>query len=158
MFEMLPRCIDMVAQERAARAACLPVRTEHEMIGHELRAILEQVAEGDLALATVEQIALVDSDPRQRAPLRCQGVALAGQLLLADQQSLARGEPFLAGADTVIHDALLFSSTSHRFRGDPADHGAARLLEDGNAADIRNIERRAAFLGACSKRLLIALV
>jgi len=78
------------------------------MIGHELRAIVEQVAEGDLALAAIEQIALVDSDPRQRAPLRCQGAALAGQLLLANQQGLARSEPFLAGADTVIHDALLF--------------------------------------------------
>ena len=56
--------VEMVGQERAARAALLPARTEHEVIDDQLAAAVEQVGQRLLATGSVEHIGLVDLDPR----------------------------------------------------------------------------------------------
>src|SRR4030095_3577326 len=97
MLEMPARAVDMVGAERAADAAFLPVRPEHEMLDHELAAPVEQVGERHLATRPVEYIGLVDLHPGQLAALGTELVALARELFLLRQQRLARGDPFPAG-------------------------------------------------------------
>src|SRR5712671_8013826 len=76
LFEMLPRRVDMVSGERAARADMIRVRRQHEVIDGELPAAAEQVAERAFALGPCEDIRLLDPDPGQLPALGAQGVQL----------------------------------------------------------------------------------
>src|SRR5581483_10899144 len=91
----------VVGPERAAGTALPPVRPEHEVIDEQLARAGEQVRKGLFALGSLENVVLVDPHPRQGAPLRAQPVALPCELLLLDQQRLARGKPILARYDVV---------------------------------------------------------
>src|SRR4029450_2905927 len=51
----------------------------------------------------VEYIGLVDLHPGQLAALGTELVALARELFLLRQQRFARGDPFLAGNDRMLH-------------------------------------------------------
>jgi len=55
----------------------------------------------------VEYIGLVDLDPRQRAPVRAQAVALPGKLLLLDEMLPMLGQPLIPRHDSVLHVDLL---------------------------------------------------
>ena len=57
-------------QERAARAALVPARVEHEVVDDELAAALEQVEQARLAVRALEDVVLVDLDHRQLAGAR----------------------------------------------------------------------------------------
>jgi hypothetical protein len=72
---------DVVGQERAGRAAHIPVRVEHEVVDQQLAPLLEQLRQGGHAAAALEQVRLADLGHRQAAPLSVQRVALAGELL-----------------------------------------------------------------------------
>jgi len=99
---------DLVDAGRAARAAGLPIRTEHEVLDHELTPALEEVEQPDLAVRAGEAVVLVDAHHRQVPPRGVERVGLPRVLLLADQQLPAGVEPFFAGHDLgQAHGELL---------------------------------------------------
>src|SRR5260370_309790 len=105
--------VEVVGPERAARAALVPIRAEHEMLDDELATPLEQVAERHFALRRVEDIALLDLLPRQLAALARQLVAPAGEFLLLGEMGLLRLQPlFVRNNARCRHDALLRRSPS----------------------------------------------
>jgi len=76
----------------------------------QLGAAVEQAGEGLRAAAGLEQVVLLDRDPRQLASLSGQLVAAAGELLLLCQQLVALRLPLLLRACLVIsHVSLLLS-------------------------------------------------
>ncbi len=93
MRQVHVHAVGVVGHERAARAALLPARPEHEVLHQQLAAALEQVGERARALGRVEDVVLLDAHPGQRAALAGDLVAQAGQFLLARQQRLALGDP-----------------------------------------------------------------
>jgi len=101
--EVPVRAVDVVGQERAAWAALLPPRTEHEVIDDQLAAPVEQVGEGLLPVRPLEDVALLDPHPGQLAALGAQPIAQPGEFLLLAQELLARSEPVLARHKTVLH-------------------------------------------------------
>jgi len=82
MLEVRERAVDVIAQERTARATLLPIRTEHEMIEDQLTASVEEIGQRLFALRAVEDILLVDLDSRQLATLVAKRVSLMRELLL----------------------------------------------------------------------------
>ena len=70
-------------------------RAEHEVVDEQLRAAVEQLAQRLGALVGVEPVVLLNANPRQLAPLPRKLVAQPGVLLLAVEQLLACGEPFV---------------------------------------------------------------
>ena len=67
MLDVHQGSLDVVGFERAADAAFVPARPEHEVLDDELAAAVEQIGQRLLALRRVEQIGLVDLDPGQFA-------------------------------------------------------------------------------------------
>jgi hypothetical protein len=102
MLQVDQCAVDVVRQERAAGAAFLPARTEHEVIGHELAAAVEQVGQAPPALRAFECVDLIHADPRQLAALGAQLVAQPGEFLLFPQVLPAGLEPLFPGYDWVI--------------------------------------------------------
>src|SRR3984893_673869 len=91
----------MVGIERAAGAGRLVVGTEHEVVDQQLRAPAQELLQRPRPLGGLEEILLVDPYPRQLAPLACELIAHAGQLLLALEQLHASSEPLRAGVRPV---------------------------------------------------------
>src|SRR4029079_11734820 len=111
--------VEVVGPERAALAAGLPVRGEHEVVDDELGLAVEQVGEGRRAARALELVALGDLDPGQRAAGGAELVALAGELLLAGEQLLAGLDPLRSRNDLVVvgrHRVLLGGSWIRRVR------------------------------------------
>src|SRR3989338_6214934 len=92
--------IDMVGQERTARAALLPAGAEHEVVNDQLAASGEEIDETLGTLPALEDIRLVDPDPGQRPAFGAQLVALAGEGLFLVQQLPAFDPPLLPGDDS----------------------------------------------------------
>src|SRR5438094_871656 len=109
VVEVDDRAVEAVGPARAARAAGVPARAEHEVIDDELAAPVEQLGERLPAVAPFELIGLFHRLPRQRAPRCRELVAAARERLFLRQQLPARGEPFLGGYDrvTLCHRASL---------------------------------------------------
>src|SRR6201984_2225438 len=84
---------EIIAGHRAARAAgggpALDTRRKHEVIDDELAASLEQSEEARLAVRSVEDVILFDSDHWQAAAFRGQRVVYPCRGLLFDQQLIA---------------------------------------------------------------------
>src|SRR5208282_5984926 len=57
----------------------------------------------------LEDIRLLDLDPRQRAPLGGEPIAQPGQFLFPDQELLAGSEPLVARYDRVLHRSTSFN-------------------------------------------------
>src|SRR3954452_4887122 len=100
---MLPRRIDMVGGERAARADMVRARRQHEVIDGELAMAAEQIAKRAFALGAFEDIGLLDSDPGQLPALRAQCVEFVRHGTLPGEKRLAGGEPFFARNDGMLH-------------------------------------------------------
>ncbi len=64
--------IDMIRNERAARAAFLPVRAEHEVVHNQLAPAAEKIGQRLLALRPVKRVGLLDLLPRQFPALLAQ--------------------------------------------------------------------------------------
>ena len=84
---------------RAARAALVPRRVEHEVVDDELAAAVEEVSQAPCTVRAVEGIVLLDLDHGEPAPLGIHPVAVLGELLLVAQKLLALGEPFVPRHD-----------------------------------------------------------
>jgi hypothetical protein len=115
--EMDQRALHLVATERTANTALLPLRPEHEVLDDELAAAGEQVGERLLAIGPVEHIALVNLDPGQLAALARQLVMCPKMRFLLGEQRAARCQPFVAGDGLVrLHDGPLQWTGSGRLR------------------------------------------
>src|SRR5437870_9401096 len=97
MREVQVGAVDMIGQERAARALLVPLRTEHEVIDDQMAAPVEEVGERLLAVRPRQHVGLFDLDPGQLAALSAQFIAQPGEFLLLDQVLLSRSEPLLSG-------------------------------------------------------------
>src|SRR5271165_6971715 len=64
MLEVDEDAVDMIELEGATNAALAPAGTEHEMLDDQLAASAEEVGEGLLPVRPVENIRLLDLDPR----------------------------------------------------------------------------------------------
>ena len=104
----------VVRPERAARAAFVPIRPEHEVIYEELVSVGEQVGQRFLASGPHENIRLVNFHPRQPASLLAQGVTLLGEGLLLGEQDLARGKPLVSRHDLMRHGSISFRDNRRR--------------------------------------------
>src|SRR5262249_3513613 len=91
----------MVDLERAADTPRDLARPQHEMLDEELTAAFEQIRERHFPFRSVEDVLLLDPDPRQGTALPVHLVPLAGQVLLALEQLQALIEPL-----GVRHDAM----------------------------------------------------
>jgi hypothetical protein len=66
---MAKRTIDVLGLEGAADAGRIPIGMEHEVMDDELASTRKEIAEGFAAGRRIEEIGLVDPNPRQSAPL-----------------------------------------------------------------------------------------
>ena len=69
LLQVHSRSVKVVCQERAARAALLPSRAEHEVIHHQLAASFEQLRQRNLPRRPFENVALLHLLPRELATL-----------------------------------------------------------------------------------------
>src|SRR5271170_5992414 len=109
----------MVGPKRAVGAPLAVPRAEHEMVDDELALAREQLRKRLLPVRAVKDVVLPDPRPGQGAPPLFQPVVQPHELLLLDEELLARREPFLRRNDLVIlracpggelgHDVLRFS-------------------------------------------------
>ena len=95
------RLVEAVGDRRAARAALVPVGPVHEVVHEQLRTTSEEVGERGLPGFGVEAVVLLHRDPGERAPLRRERVAAAGELLLGGEQLEAGGAVLGRGAGRV---------------------------------------------------------
>src|SRR5271166_2513931 len=89
MLEMLPRRVDVIGDERAARANMVGARRQHEMIDGELAAAAEQVTERACTLGPFEDVGLVDPDPGQLPALGAERAEFVGHGALLGEKRLA---------------------------------------------------------------------
>jgi len=142
----------MIGKIGTARAAFAPIGAEHEMIDDQLAAAGEEIAESLLSRRRIEYVILLDLDPGECAPFGAKLVAGLGQRLLLGKMRLPRREPLVLGYDFVLHDQLhekqrregtmppRLADCLGRDRRHPADTCAARLAQDGDAADAWDVE------------------
>src|SRR5262249_54942749 len=107
------------------------VGSEHKVIDEKLRAPFEEVHQRGAALICLEAVLLVDPNPRQLLPLKCQLVAALRELLLRVEQFEPRCEPLFASPGVVrCHRSCLLPVVALAAKSGPLD------------AEYRKIERR----------------
>src|SRR5437763_384492 len=84
---------DLVDEHRAAVAARVLVRPEHEVVEEQLTASLEEVGQARLSVRAVEDVVLVDPDSRQPAALGGERVACPGGFLFLGKKRVVRCLP-----------------------------------------------------------------
>ena len=73
------------------------------MIDEELAVIAEEIGERLFAFGRIEDIGLVELDPRELVPFGAQLVAGSGEDLLLSEERLARGKPVFPRYNFVLH-------------------------------------------------------
>jgi len=97
------RAVEPVGQAGAARArAERVVRAEHDVVGEELRAPVEELGERLLAVLGVELVRLLDRDPGKRESLLLDLLVSLSLLGLELRQLLPGRLPFLPRSDRVL--------------------------------------------------------
>src|SRR6185295_5699685 len=86
MLEMRQGAIDMVGLERAADTALALVGAPHEMLDDELAAAVEEIGKRNLSFRRIEDVILLDLDPRQGEPRLVELIAPAREFLLLGKQ------------------------------------------------------------------------
>src|SRR5436190_17374151 len=96
------RAVELIAQVRAPRTGAeLVIGPEHDVVGEELRAAVEELGERPLPVLGVEPILLLHRDPGKPASLLGHPLAELGVLGLEPRKFIASRLPFLAGSDLV---------------------------------------------------------
>src|SRR5438105_15344525 len=94
--------VELIAQVRAPRAGAeLVVGPEHDGVGEELRASVEELGERPLPILGVELVLLLHRDPGKLASLLGHPLVEFGVLGLELRKFIASRLPFLAGSDLV---------------------------------------------------------
>src|SRR5262249_49253685 len=112
--EMRDRAVKAIGDHRATGTAFIPFRAEHEVVDDELAATTEKIGEGFLAGGRIEDVVLLDLEPRELAALPGDVVAQASQFLFFGEKFFARGHPFGGRDDFVVlqrggtHDCFSF--------------------------------------------------
>src|SRR5215207_9772072 len=115
--EVGDRRIEVVRDEGAAGATRVLVvdpvpEAEHEVVDEQLRAAVEELGKRLRPLVGLEAVLLFDRHPGQLLPLARKLVVAACELLLALQQPLACGPPFLARAGPSRHQSASSASAA----------------------------------------------
>src|SRR5262249_62167118 len=98
--------VEALRPERAALAALLPLRGEHEVVHRQLAPAVEEVGQGLPPLGSVEEVGFLHPQPGERPPLGAQRVTPPGELLLLGEELLARRQPFVPRS-SELHRRLL---------------------------------------------------
>src|SRR4051812_47659070 len=94
---------ELIAQVRTSRAGAVGVvGPEHDVVGEQLRAPVEELGERLLAVLGIEAVLLLDGNPRELTALFGHLLAELGVLGLELGQLIASGLPFLARCDLVV--------------------------------------------------------
>src|SRR5205807_2284760 len=94
--------VELIAQVRAPRAGAeLVIGPEHDVVGEELRAAVEELGERPLPVLGVELVVLLHRDPGELTALLGHALAELGVLGLELRKLIASRLPFLAGSDLV---------------------------------------------------------
>src|SRR5215217_8370907 len=100
---MHARGVELVAEVRAPRAgADLVIGPEHDVVGEELRAPVEELGKGLLPVLGVELVLLLDGHPGKPAPLLGHPLAELRVLGLELREFVASRLPVLAGSDLLL--------------------------------------------------------
>src|SRR5262245_63762370 len=106
--------VDGVGDRRVDRAAGLVAGPEHEVADEQLGAPVEELVQRPLALVRVEAVLLLDANPGKFASLARELVADPRVPLLAEEELLACGQPFLTGSDPAHRASFRVSSLKER--------------------------------------------
>jgi hypothetical protein len=109
MVEVHERPVELIGEARAARAGAeLIVGAEHDVVGEQLGAPVEQLRERSLAILGVKDVLLLHGYPRQRPALLRHPLAQLGVFRLERGQIRAGRLPLLPRSGLVIsHGDLL---------------------------------------------------
>ena len=100
---MHARGVELIPEVRAPGAgADLVVGPEHDVVGEQLRAPVEELGERLLPVLGVELVLLLHRDPGKLTPLLGHLLAELGVLGLELRELVASRLPFLAGSDLVV--------------------------------------------------------
>src|SRR5579864_241971 len=91
------RRIEMIREERTARAALLPSRSQHEVIDNQLVSPVKKLSQCLFSLWPLERVLLFHLFPGQLPPLPAQLVSQLGELFLFLQQLPSRRTPLILG-------------------------------------------------------------
>jgi hypothetical protein len=80
LVEVPHAAVEVVGDQRAAFAAGVPVRTEHEVVDEQLRASGDELRQRPRPLGGVELVELFDRHPGELAAHSCELVGTAGVL------------------------------------------------------------------------------
>jgi hypothetical protein len=86
---------EVVHGHRAPVASLILVGTEHEVVDEQLSAALEQIEQGRLAVRALEDVGLVDENPRQPAAVGGERIACARGFLFPGEQLVASRLPLV---------------------------------------------------------------
>ena len=89
----------LVRPGRAARAAVVPARVEHEVLHDQLSAPFEEVGQRRLSLRSFEDVVLLDPHHRELSALGVEGVPRPRHGLLLGEQRYSGSPPFLRRHD-----------------------------------------------------------
>src|SRR5438270_4347754 len=96
------RSVELIAQVRTPWAGAeLVIGPEHDVVGKELRAAVEELGERPLPVLGVELVLLLHRDPGKLTSLLGHPLAELGVLGLEFRKFIASRLPFLAGSDLV---------------------------------------------------------
>ena len=102
MVQMHARAVELVPEARASGArAELVIGAEHDVVGEELRAAVEQLGERLLPVLGVELVLLLHRNPGKLTPLLGHLLAELGVLGLELRKFVASRLPFLAGSNLL---------------------------------------------------------
>src|SRR3954469_8063424 len=145
VLQVHPRGLELVAQAGAAgTGADRVVGSVHDVVGEQLRAAVEQLAQRLLALLGVEDVVLLDRHPGQLTPLLGDLARELRVLGLELRQLPARSLPFLPCSDLVSgHCVVLLSDVAGYDPSGSRNSSAPRgTLERGCTSGARQRPRR----------------
>src|SRR2546423_4376034 len=100
------RGVELIAQVRTPRAGAeLVIGPEHDVVGEELRAAVEELGERALPVIGVELVLLLHRDPGKLTSLLCRLLAELRVIGLELRKFIASYPPFLAGSDRLCWHA-----------------------------------------------------
>src|SRR5262249_6239587 len=104
---------ECVGDRRADSASRRVGRAEHEVVDEQLRAAVEELGEGLLAVLSVERVVLLHLHPGELPALARELVAAARELLLLLQEFVALCLPRFLGRDSAPGHRLVASTVSY---------------------------------------------